>query len=259
MNITYSSEVTDFINKVFNYYNGRINVVNNKAILNINWKQSEDNLTMGDCTIPNVITIYPVCIMCDYTDNELKMMVIETIIHELHHADQLLDYRLCKTDRKYVNIMEAACESQTAFYLLTHKQELYDIFGVYMHPNIIEYYNLKISSLLIYSRKCYHDHIFECISDLYDFNNELREKIYYAIINNISNNKSIIICINDKSIYICNNGILTPLEIFNNFVYRYVYADNRYTILKSYINNDKCLYINMQIQFKNIMCFPKEG
>ena len=130
MDIIYSNEINDFIIKVFNYYNGKINIINNKAILNINWKQSKESITMGDCTIPNVITIYPVCIMCDYDDNELKMMIVETIVHELHHADQLLDYRLCKNDRRYVNIMEAACESQTASYLLTHKQEVYDIFGV---------------------------------------------------------------------------------------------------------------------------------
>lgn len=94
MDIIYSNEINDFIIKVFNYYNGKINIINNKAILNINWKQSKESITMGDCTIPNVITIYPVCIMCDYNDNELKMMIVETIVHELHHADQLLDYRL---------------------------------------------------------------------------------------------------------------------------------------------------------------------
>ena len=55
-------ELDDFIIKVFHYYNGRINVINNNAVLDINWANQIMCNAGGYSKLPNIVVINPMII-----------------------------------------------------------------------------------------------------------------------------------------------------------------------------------------------------
>lgn len=55
-------EIECFINKVFYYYNGRINTFNNKLMLFIDWCEFRATNNGARYRHPNIVSVYPAVI-----------------------------------------------------------------------------------------------------------------------------------------------------------------------------------------------------
>lgn len=214
-------EIDTFIRNVFNYYNGRINVVNSPARLHIEWLQCNKS-TAGTSLLPNIVEIYP-NVMCRvvYNEEQLKRWIIMVIIHELYHTDQIIITSKLN-DKNYVNYIENAVEVMTTIYLGNHRQEIYNVFGVLINDsnNLREYMYNYISGSGNYRRNSIVDHIFLCLCDIIRtdkaFINELFE-VYYRY---IESDKNIVLFVErDKYIYVKYNNDIIDIKIFNDFMY----------------------------------------
>lgn len=253
------NEINDFIIKVFNYYNGKINVVN-KAVLDINWA----NLMMCDAggysRLPNIITVNPMVIMRYHGKNEftIKMCIIETIIHELYHTDQIINYTLYVSDINYNRLIEHACEVQTAIYVSGHAQELYNVFGI-KGIRDVEGFNKYMMYWdvpgAVYQRRYYYDHIFMCIDDICSMDINIASVVYEFIKYNIENKCDIIININNERINVCLNKHLMCIDEFNEIILKYV-CTGLHTVRHDLTYNKDTyeLVINIDTEILNLMC-----
>ena len=80
INEKFINETNQFIERVFNYYNGRINTFN-KAILKIEWVITPSRI-IGQTRNPNIVTIYPLVVYyIAQNDFMMKYLLIESVIH----------------------------------------------------------------------------------------------------------------------------------------------------------------------------------
>ena len=239
------NEIDTFIRNVFNYYNGRINLIN-PARLHIEWLQCNNINTAGAALLPNIVEIYP-NVMCRIVNNEeqLKRWIVMVVIHELYHTDQIIDTTLLMCDTNYENYIENAVEVMTTIYIANHREEIYNTFGVLVsdNNNLKEYMYNYISGSGNYRRKNLVQHIFLCLSDairLESFINELFH-IYYKY---IESDKNILLFVaRDKYIYIKEQNNLIDINLFNDFMY---YNYFRFTFRKTkmdYFEEDNELHI----------------
>lgn len=252
------NEIKDLIIKVFNYYNGRINIIN-KAVLNINLANQAGSNAGGFSHAPNIVTINPMVIIRFYSDDYKACMacVIETIIHELYHTDQIINYNLYNADANYTQSIEYACQLQTVIYMAGHQHEIYDIFGVdiFMDKNM---YNKCISYFAIpgiyYQRRKYEDHIFMCIDNLVGMYKEMASGIYDLIKTAIINKNNFLLTINGDDIFIIDEGSLISIDDFNSKMQKYSCNGPYSPNMEVYITDDHDLIITINIDVKNIMC-----
>ena len=253
------NELNNFIIKVFNYYNGKINIIN-KAVLDINWANLINTNDAGYSKPPNLIIINPMVIVrfCNGDEVSIKTNIIETIIHELYHTDQLINYKLYLSDNNYRVFIENACEIQTAIYISGHLKEISELLqmniafsnkaGFYKR---MQYYDLPG---IKYQRRYYHDHIFLCIHEICNFDKDIAEIIYDYIKNNVENRDNIIININNEVVNVCINNNLLPIEEFNKVFIKYIcngfYNTTHYA---TYSNNNELIII-INIEVLNTMC-----
>lgn len=251
------NELNDFIIKVFNYYNGRINVIN-KAVLDINWANLMGSSFGGFSRLPNIVSINIMTITRFYDNiNYIKFGIIETIIHELHHTDQLINYPLYMSDMNYNKFIEYACEVQTTIYIAGHIQEIHDVFGVNVSVNSNVYdrcmANWDLQGVK-YQRRYYHDHIYMCIDEIINLNKEDGMKLYQKINNEINLKNSMYLSINDDTIKICSDNELIPIEQFNNFIINYMSTGFYYDSTMEVFKNNSIMYIDIKTTTKEIMC-----
>lgn len=252
-----NNEINDFIIKVFNYYNGKINVVN-KATLDINWCNLIGCNAGGYSRMPNIVVINPIIISRFY-ENEynIKLCIIETIIHELYHTDQIINYTLYATDINYNKFIENSCELQTIIYIMGHIQEIYNIFGIYIdidrnaYGKMLNYYYTPGIS---YQRIRFHDHVFACIDNLCSIGVEFGTQIYNAMVNAINNNRNIIIFINNEILHVCVNGDIMPIDDFNEAIVKYSCTGLYNADIEFSIKENHDLYITIEIKCMNNMC-----
>ena len=257
-------ELTDFIIKAFNYYNGRINQVNYPARLEIQWANLCGSLQAGYTSLPD-----KVCINAQLIFNNCENIadvcydILEVVIHELYHIDQIIDYARVKYDMNYVNYIECAVETQTYLYILQHQQEILEVFGIDV-PKKELYQLLKSSDIgYAYHRKRYEDHIIMILEYIfYVYNNctiskNINQKCISGIMNIISStNASLIVSINGNRFEIQHGKQLAPIRDINNFFY-----DNcfKWWIMKptsinnKVINNNSVVLIDITSEFGNIM------
>lgn len=252
----FDKEINDFIIKVFNYYNGKINPIN-KAVLDINWADLAGSSDGGYSRPPNIIVINPL-VISRYNENinDLKISIISTIIHELYHTDQVINYQLYAIDSNYNKCIEFSCEMETIIYIIGHQFEINTIFNLNIIFDKVQY-NKMISYWHIpgvrYQRRYFHEHIFMCIDNMCSFNKEVGMELHKDIKNAIINNKSIILKINNKAIFISYKGELMDIDEFNKLITPYqcngIYKTN-YEIMYE----DGNILITLDIVSKNIMC-----
>ena len=141
-------ELNKFIYNVWNYYNGKINVII-PARLEIDYSYYESSTTVGIQYYPDLVIIYPMQMIKIFHNNThlLLQSIIETIIHELYHVDQF-KLESQTTNPEYVNIIERQVEFQTNCYIMNNMQDIYNTFNVVMD---YDYYKDRLST---YS-KCY--------------------------------------------------------------------------------------------------------
>lgn len=235
--IKYQKEIDEYINDVFNYYNGRINVFNYPAKLYIEWGYRADSFLAGGTSNPNRVYIYPDLIIefCNYNMDAIKYLLYNTIIHELHHIDQFINYIKYANDSYYRNHIEGIVELYTTLYIASHKYEAIQ-FGVYdiiqrSHTIDIALDQYKSNFGKIFNRKQYVDHFISMMHDImYDGNNNKEIKKFIKIFNDPDT--VIHVNINNRIEYTLKNkiyciGIPQLNQIMDDeiFQYNYRYGD----------------------------------
>jgi hypothetical protein len=253
---TFNEEINNYIIDVFNYYNGKINIFN-KAILNINWANLTECIDAGYSKPPNIVVVNPLVTARFNNDiMDLKISILRTIIHELYHTDQIIDYNLYSSDSNYNDYIEYSCELETILYIASHILEINDVFNLDMIYDRNKYAKI-ISNCHIpgvrYERKRYNDHVLACIDNICNFDKETKFMLQQDILNAFTNSKSIILEINDSIIFISFRGELMPINHFNELILPYECYDVYRTDYKVIYENGNLLIIINFIS-KNIMC-----
>ena len=267
-----------FIHDVFNYYNGKINKFNYPAKLIVEWTTNESREILGSSKLPNIVMIYPQ-VLIDYlfdtypyekitelgVISDMKCWIIDTIIHELYHIDQCIDYTTYVSNHQYQMRIESAVEVATAIYILNNKMEIYNKFGVRVFDD--SSYREIISN----QDKCFYpyyrldiiNHLYFIISPMIvdnygDFtlfgfsNNEIT--FLYDILKDPKYDISI--SINGVSFNIRINGIFANMFDINEYFYNTYYfanyhigtnvflhfEDNKFNIKIETVNSNSMLY-----------------
>lgn len=209
-------DANEFIQKAFDYFNGRVNKINYPAILHIDWIPCFD--VDGSCRLPNVITVYPSDLLEDYIDyDDFKIEIIKIIIHELFHIDQTIDYIRYIDDQDYSKYIEDAVESQTYLYIKSNMYEINKQFGL-----TIKNIECDNCNELLYSRRRYEGHLSMILSICYfnDYDIESKMAMNEIINYNINTHTgSIKAIINNKEIMIQYRDYLVPIDQLNKFFY----------------------------------------
>ena len=254
--------VNNLILNVFNFYNGRINVFN-KAVLDVNWANQWDSYNGGYSRLPNIVIINPLVIARHANSiYDMYVMIIETIIHELYHTDQFIEYARMNMDKDYNDKIEAATECQTMIYIVNHTKEIFDNFSIKIiikNEVIQKIMNHWDSYNHFYHRRKLYDQLYMCVSIGFYRQYAIRNNVKYAdmlydtIKNMIVNNKKIILNIGEDNLVICDGNYKCTFEDINNIFYKY-YTHTYYDINYEIVYNDDTLYINLSITNSDLMC-----
>lgn len=248
----------DFIFKVFNYYNGRINTFNTPAILSINWINY--GTIAGSTRLPNIVEIKPMVVLSYILNknqnlNYFYYYLLETIIHELFHVDQIIDYRRVRIDSKYIEHIERAVETQTTIYIMNHEQEIIELFGLAIPPEIdLHAYVNRMDNGYAYHRKRYMDHIIATLQLVFP-NNKYNKNLFENIQRNINLlSGRIQIEINGTKVMVQDEKALMPIEQFNYFFYDNLYKYTIYNNLHTdYVINGNTIFISIHSNNRNKM------
>ena len=241
------NNLNNFIKAVWNYYNGRINVII-PARLNVSYVCGEDvnnpiaGKVAGRRRYPNTVDLYPNIIIDIRKANENIVMqeIIETIIHELHHIDQfILDSQSYNED--YVNNIEWQVEFQTISYILNNINDIYYNFGVVMDT---KFYGNRLISVTQnyqqYERASEIDHIILGIDSML-MDNELAYPIMKTMTETYNDtNKDINYIINGTIIPIRKNGVLIDIRSYTNSL-NTLWGNTFY----KEVNNDNLCYTDL--------------
>jgi len=217
-------EYTEFIHMVFNYYNGKINIINQPAVLDINWLKQPQCLAGGWSHLPNIVKINPDVIITfnNYDWDVIKVNTVEVIIHELYHTDQVVDYRIMHVDEVYKNKIESACNMETMLYIADHQNEVSMLTGVDItkidYNEIISYWD-KFNPR--YERRTILDHIILSIDNVACFPPDIIMHVINSISESVSRETDIVLKINDERLTICRGGRLLEPSLFNPFIGKY--------------------------------------
>lgn len=171
-----NEELNKFIIDVFTYYNSRINVFNRPATLYVDWLYKPDSNLCGLNLNPNKVIIYPMLIMHKAEQMDWKMLLLQTIIHELTHVDQDIDYVRLANDVLYKQQIESACEIETYSYIAINSLDICHRFNLnYYLP--VETYRELINDYFEmgypYKRLTYISHISNIIREMNMTNNDV--------------------------------------------------------------------------------------
>lgn len=244
-----------FLNKVFNYYNGKINTVNYPAVLNIEWALLYNRSEAGYTKDPNIVTINPMIIMRNSnTETDFYILSLETIIHELYHIDQVIDYFKLISNTSYRLKIEQAVEIMTANYMINHSNDIALNFGLYVYDPAHYEAVIRIWEAhgpWKYERLNYTDHIFSLINlplRMSGYTDNTMNNIYNIIkVKMQENNGKILFNINNEPIIVQNNSEKVSIADINKYFYFKYRNCTAYSITDTSIINDGILYIAFNI------------
>lgn len=255
----------DFITKVFNYYNGRINK-KYSAVLQINWININDD-SLGYFMSPGIVVINAGTIS-RRAGSEFVMLlnIILTVIHELYHADQYINDGYYDGVSEYEESVEAPIYGLAANYVLSHIDEVIWLSDGIIDKFKIDYYDLlsKIKDGCMYPyneidivRYVYNVLVGTLQLDVESIN--IFAKIYYEIINIEG---GLILNIDNFRCTIIHDGkIVTDYNMINMYL-RHVLmygesydfememkniGDNYMLIVKSKIKRTMCDVVNKAV------------
>lgn len=116
--------------QVFGYLNGKINYM--LPASNIRFgdpHRYQNNFVFGytkiDVIYVNLLDIIHYCVKMKITDEEdIRCLIIFTVLHELSHCDQDIDYKTIKYDRREVRRVEVSNDKNTMAYLLQYYDDI---------------------------------------------------------------------------------------------------------------------------------------
>jgi hypothetical protein len=257
-NIKILEKLELFSHAIFNYLNGKVNVINRNSYLEINYEIFSATV-YGGCNYPNEIILYLNNLLYHYRDDIqyvafYKMSIIYILTHELFHCDQIVDDYLYKHNDIYHNKIEAEVNSMTVKFLLEYKIEMINLFDISDEFTLLDF----VSTFYSFSKK---DFVKYNRYDLFSYYTHTITRILddtsYSISNILYHTENIMIVINGISFLIQYNHNLNPnIEEFNRLIYpffplasktyiTYYYTTNSttsdngilFTITINYINN----------------------
>ena len=220
-------KIEEFIERVFGYYNGRINIVN-PAELMVDYFERKSERSCDDHGLPNIVQLHAGFIWrTESSVNAFKSEVVYTLIHELYHVDQRVEfYRLIGKyggDMQYRKYIEDSNDFMAVSYILGHLNEIHNLFGVVFNQNELEYYHDIYNSLItapMYQRITYEDYIIQVIEGMFRMSDEVRVHIY-SILN--TENTVMYISINDNYFLLKNYRYRASMDMINAFFYNNMY------------------------------------
>lgn len=165
--------IENVVHQIFDKYNGKINVFN-RAMLDIDWgfKLYDQASQLGGITThPNIVVVYPRVIEA-ITKNwdEFKYVMLITLIHELHHVDQVIDYAKMRHDFEYRMFIESVAETETYMYIAQHCSEIQKVFGINCMIPHGEYYEvitrMGYETGTLFQRRDYISHFILMVQDM---------------------------------------------------------------------------------------------
>lgn len=228
----------EFITKIFNYYNGRINK-KFSAMIQINWINASND-PLGLFKPPGIVVINAGFIY-ERTGSEFifVMNIIDTIIHELYHADQYVDTAYFNSIEEYEESVEVPVNRMSINYILSHTDEIIWISnGIINRDNIdYNYLSSRIKEGYVYNETDITRYIFQLLVDILRFEDrsiDVFGKLYYDIINN---GDDLLLNI-DEHFYtiICGGVITTDYNLINMYL-RYALKDHDYRQFEIEIRN----------------------
>ncbi len=258
-NIENREEINTFINNVFNYYNGRINRII-PSIIEINWCMLENSTNAGVTTTAKIVRIFPMVIArCVRNKNQLKSMLLVTIIHELYHVDQYIVPSRLEYDQEYVKSIEYPVEFMTWCYILNHEYEISQFIDFnFSIKGIMDFVNTYSSYPYRYHRTTYIDYLCCVIDDICRFyDNQFYDYVKSAIFDGFKSNKDIQIIINDNSIFIKKNNIYEDIKKVQIFLHNNYFANRcRGDVNMEIENRCDTIVINIKAKLYNIIAEP---
>lgn len=245
-----------FATKVFNYYNGRINTCN-IARAEMNWLNMAGKNEAGISRNPNLVILYP-SVIARYTDDYFQFcfVLMETIIHELFHQDQMIDYIKMTSDPNYVRLIESAVEIETNLYIANHVNEILYEFGFDISRYNLNVYRDNVNMFecgFYYKRRTWFDHILIVLREMiyyYDTFMDVRNDLI-ALLTGKSNIDKFRLVIDGNEILIYDRGSWINISALNNFSYENFFKYTSRVISVTYGRDN---FLEIRTDLKNIMC-----
>ena len=252
--------VNEFITRTFNYLNGRVNIFNYPAKLEIDWIANRGSGVGAHSGNPNLITIYPSVVRRLFNDDYLFYYnLVICLIHELLHTDQVIDYIEMTRNPSYLADIENCVEYESYLFMANNQIALEQAIGfrdrfLYSgYPKAIQIYETGHT----FRRRDYRTHIVSILQDM------TREHTS-SLINNINHifmdpNSMLTMIINDKILDIKIGLECCPLVVLNNLLYEEFFKYNYRAAsvkFKNIIEDNSAIRCILMIQTdgKNILC-----
>ena len=248
-------EVDAFIEKVFYCFDGNINIFNNKASLEINWAPMYGSSIAAYSTNPNRITIYPRVLYSFFPDKSMfEYNVILSIIHELYHTDQIIDYDLMTKDSIYNKQIEHVVEFESHLYMCNNREYIKQAIG-FDDPIPFEVYADYIPQYetgLLYQRRDYISHF---IGMMQEMTHTHTSDLIDALRSSFMSSMDIVMIINGSMIDIKRNNVCCPLQQLNSIMTENYYKFNyRRAFVKYFVDTpSNTMYLNIVCDGKNKM------
>lgn len=267
-------EIECFINKVFYYYNGRINTCNDRCRLFINWCNFSATGCGARFMQPNIINVFPMVAARWQNEQQLdadaleyengyKIILIESIIHELYHADQVA-IRGCYEEYQ----VECPVITETTLYIANHQNEIYNVFGVVVDMDFTKISSIIPQIYVPYERKTPILHVISTVSEVLFGQVDLIDKFIkamQAVIYAKSGQVDLVLLptgygVDDAIFFELIDGeseTLCNIYEFNNYVYEYFcHALERKCVvdIKSYEEDNYHMVIASDIVLRNPIC-----
>lgn len=246
-------ELLQLAEKAFQYYNGRINP-NIPAVLEVVTIRDPNDARAAYTRYPNIVKLQPLNIYEWHRRNyeqfqidRTRYTIIESVIHELYHVEQFLMYSNTAPD--YILKIEADVDFMTASYVLSHLQEIYQVFGVVVDQEMIEYLRyFQPYKNKLYERKNVFEHICLFIDNTLGAldNRKTSNKIISKIIHYVEEVPDSVVkfIINNHVIIIKDKDYCIDIDRFNHEIYEY-YC--RFTHMKEFHASEK--YSDTEYQY----------
>ena len=253
------NEINAFVDKAFNYFNGRINIFH-KAKLKIEWVNLYITNIGGKTVYPNIIYVYPNAVArYSRNDYELYLNLLLVIAHELYHIDQLYYTSKYITDNKYKQVIENNAEFYARQYICSHINEINNYFGInlVLNPNAINAYLMQYADGNIYNRKrSLKEHLYILLDDIMRGDNKYTE--YINIIDTFFNNdnSNISVSVNNQNFTIKDGIRLCDIYNFDEYFYNvyFIYNIRINTFVNLIYNDDNNICINIRFSGMHSLC-----
>lgn len=133
------SEMLKYTTDIFNYLNGKVNTVVLASRIEFGvttmFEVDKYSRVLLARNKVNVIIMYlsEILFYCDeqgmHDMNKVRAMLLHTVVHELSHCDQDIDYNMLASNDKYNEDIENSNDANSLLYIADHYDELQMKFG----------------------------------------------------------------------------------------------------------------------------------